>query len=414
MRTIRALKQTSLHAQKGAVSIFVVIFAILLMSVVTVSFLRIMVNDQSQASANDLAQSAYDSAQAGVEDAKRALLWYQKQCQSDPNSSTCQNLATQLASSTCNKAVVGVAGVATATTDGTKYGEVQVQSSASETGDKRDEALNQAYTCVTLTLDTDDYVGNAAVNQPVLVPLKSVAQANVDAIKIEWFTTEDLSNSTGSVSFPASGAAKPLLDQASWTHDMPSLLRAQYIQVGSNFKLSDFDYYNSSSSQSNTNTLFLYPKSSGGNSTGSFLSDIRKESSGSYQPASTGTAPYPTNCSTTVSADVYACAVTLSVPKPINGGTASDAYLLLMPFYNSTHFKITLVHNGDPNPVKFKAVQPIADSTGRAGTLFRRVQSHIDLYQTNPFIVGAVDVTGNFCKDFSVTDTAYYAGSCTP
>ena len=56
--------------QTGVVSIFAVIFSALIMSILTVSFIRLMVVDQKQASDNDLSQSAYDAALAGVEDAK--------------------------------------------------------------------------------------------------------------------------------------------------------------------------------------------------------------------------------------------------------------------------------------------------------------------------------------------------------
>ncbi len=59
--------------QRGAVSIFAVVFSALLLTILTVGFIRLMVSAQQRAINNDLSQSAYDAALAGVEDAKRAV-----------------------------------------------------------------------------------------------------------------------------------------------------------------------------------------------------------------------------------------------------------------------------------------------------------------------------------------------------
>ena len=78
--------------------------------------------------------------------------------------------------------------------------------------------------------------------------------------------------------------------------------------------------------------------------------------------------------------------------------------------YAASHFRVSL-----SGGLQFENVQPIVDATGRADDVFRRVQSRIDLYGTAfPYPDGAVDVMGDFCKDFGVTDTEYIAGSCTP
>ncbi|QWQ32402.1 hypothetical protein KOY48_00720 [Candidatus Minimicrobia naudis] len=57
--------------QSGAVSLFTVIFGPKMpLTIVTIGFIKLMIMDQRQSSNNDLAQSAYDAALAGVEKCK--------------------------------------------------------------------------------------------------------------------------------------------------------------------------------------------------------------------------------------------------------------------------------------------------------------------------------------------------------
>jgi Tfp pilus assembly protein PilX len=400
---------SAIQRQSGAVSLFVVIFAILLMSIVTVSFLRIMTNDQGQASGNDLAQSAYDSSQAGIEDAKRALIWYAQSCETAVTPApSCASFVANL--NNCN-ASIKTAGVVKAgdisSASGTATGEVKVQQSTAvdAAGDSIDKALDQAYTCVTIQLDTDDYIGSLTANQSVLVPL--VGTNSFSTATIEWYSRDDLSNTTGTVNTPTPVGAQPLLD--TWPTDRPSIMRIQFMQVGSTFKLSDFDT-TTPSSESNANTLFLYPATNGFTTATMTDYDTRKSPSGNSIPDSAGTTPLPAKCKTSVASGGYACSITVQLPNPVNGGTANIAYLRLTSLYAASHFSVTL------GGAKFKNVQPIVDATGRANDVFRRVQSRIDLYDTAfPYPDAAVDVTGNFCKDFGVTDKPdYIAGSCTP
>ena len=70
------MKKNKSKFYQGAASIYVVVFTTLLLSVITISFICIILSESSQATSNELSQSAYDSALAGTEDAKVALMKY--------------------------------------------------------------------------------------------------------------------------------------------------------------------------------------------------------------------------------------------------------------------------------------------------------------------------------------------------
>jgi Tfp pilus assembly protein PilX len=398
------------NKQSGAVSLFVVIFATLLITVVTVSFVRLMVSDQNRASNSDLSQSAYDSAQAGVEDAKRALLRYQKIC-NEQGESACDALGDQINAADCNDALrIG-------DVINSDSGEVLIQ----QTSSSGDASLDQAYTCVTIGLQTDDYLGSLSVNESKLVPLIGVAadgSTTFNRVTIEWFSADDIGTAgSGSYAVSLTGDAnpRPLLTQASWPINRPSLLRTQLMQFSSNgFTLGSFDT-TTASGESNANSLFLYPSSGGSTSVESFTArNLRKTTpTGTTPPATGDSSPLGIRCRTSLSTGGYACRATLRLPNPVGGGSRT-AFLRVTPFYNATHFRVTLA-NGS-TPMKFNGVQPEVDSTGRANDLFRRVSSRVDLIDTSfAYPDAAVDVTGNFCKDFAVTDTQYLSSNtCTP
>lgn len=412
------MKTISTNKQSGAVSLFVVIFFMLLATVVTVSFLRIMVADQQQASDNDLSQSAYDSAQAGVEDAKRVLLNYQQVCNTATNSSTCPNAAAAISTDVCNAAINELNGALPGDADVGK--EIQVQ----QTTSVNDAKLNQAYTCVTIKLKTDDYEGTLSSDESQFVPL--VSSENYDRVQIEWFDQDDIGGAASPSALNLTGVGpdgQPLYAQGSWPAKRPSLLRSQLIQFdGSSFTLGSFDIANAG--QSNTATMFLYPVSTSGNVNKSFIEDVRKSSPTTDPvPKTQAITPYPTTCATSVPAGGYACKAVITLPPTIGGATDSDvrsAFLNLTSLYHGSHFKVTL-WKGDPSlpsstKALFNGIQPQIDSTGKANDLYRRVQSRVNLYDTSfPYPDAAVSVTNNFCKDFAVTNTAYIdAGRCIP
>lgn len=404
--------------QRGAVSLFVVIFAMLIISVITVSFTHLMIVEQQQSSDSDLSQSAYDSAQAGTEDAKRALLRYQQLCSSSPSS--CSDARDKIASTTCNAGLT-LSGIIDSSKDTTSNntanpGEVSVQQSLNG----KDAALNQAYTCVLMQLETDDYVWPISSGQSQLVPL--VGKASYDTVTIRWYDKKNLTSNDGSVTLPGVSATHPLVNQASWNTNTPSVLRAQLVQFGTSFTMSSFDSVNATG-ESNANTVYLYPTSGVGATSAAFTAlDTRSAGPGNDPNADVASlTPHPVNCKANISSGGYACSMSLTLPSPIGGGDRT-AFLRLTPFYNAANVQVVL-SNGVPtstgtNIVKFKDVQPLIDSTGRANDVFRRVQSRVNLYNTDfPYPDATIDINGNFCKNFAVSDdpTTYStSNTCTP
>lgn len=388
--------------ESGAVSLFVVIFAALLMMIVTVSFVQLMVKDQEQATSNDLSQSAYDSSQAGVEDAKRLLLLAQ-QCRNNtaPGSVNCVAIEAALtpaageSSTSCD--ALSQAGLVGQTND-----ETIIQQNE---GDTNSAALNQAYTCVKIGVNTDDYKNSLPVNGSGVVPIRGVDE--FDTVELSWFSKDDTSSTTDqSIGFPSTGASVSLPRMGEqWQFNYPSLMRVQLMQMGGSYKLSDFDD-SQAGNKSNANTLFLYPSATGV-ANEDFALDARRSPTNS---------PHQVRCNASFVDGEYACQATIRLPVPIDGNTINrNAYLRLTSLYNGSHYKLRLKRGA--TYVQFNGVQPLIDSTGRADNVFRRIQARVELSGDFTYPEAAVDMQGNLCKNFSVTDKeADYSGTttCTP
>jgi Tfp pilus assembly protein PilX len=389
--------------QSGAVSLFIVIFTALLMTVVTVSFIQLMTKDQQQATTNDLSKSAYDSSQAGVEDAKRLLLLDQA-CRNNTASITtnCAAVAAALtpapgqAQSSCDTLAKG--GVVTQTNN-----ETLLQQQAGDNAGK----LDQAYTCVKIAVNTNDYLGELQAYQSTVIPLRGAKPFT--NIVLSWFSDKDISSQTNdpTIGFPSSGSDVSLPRIGTkWQFNYPALMRTQLIQVGSTFKLSDFND-SAGGGKSNTNTLFLYPSATGATAK-SFALDAR------YSPLN---APQSIQCRSNLGGGGYACTVILQLPAPSDGNVAArTAFLHLSALYNQAHYKIQL-EDSTGAVVQFANVQPEVDSTGRANDLFRRTVSRVELSGDFSYPNAEIDITGNLCKNFSVTtriNDYKNTNTCTP
>ncbi len=365
--------------EHGAVSIFIVIFTALLVTVVTASFIQLMLRNQEQATNTDLAQSAYDSALAGVEDAKRALVRLE-QCYADGSTSCEDAIEAALNSDSCESLGQGGAGVTTFVD-----GEVQVGGTE----------LNQAYSCVKVQLDTESVEDDLmADNDTHVVPLRS--ESSFNQVRLSWFTAADLAaGAQPTFDVPPSD----LTPATNWPATQPSVVRAQLIQFeAGNLRLSDFDDKNTP----NAKTRFLYPSETpAGVTSTNFGSDRRRATT-------SRNAPVDTRCQANFTTTEYLCSVVMTLPGVPN----REAYLQLASYYNDTHYKVELLNNG--SPVLFDNVQPIVDATGRASDLFRRVKARVSVTGAGSalqFPDAALSLRGSLCKDFFVTnDEDDYSG----
>lgn len=400
------------YRQRGAVSLFVVIFAALLITTITIAFVRVMVQNQQQATTADLSKSALDSAFAGVEDAKRAIVEFKKDCYNSDGevitSERCDVLATALRSNKCR------------TIQEALFAELSEADEVLIKQSDADEDLQQAYTCVKVRLDTPDYVGNLVSDASHFIPLKAKATDTFNKVVIRWYAQRDLqtaesegAETTVNFADPPGDVSLPPLEQ--WPVNRPPLIRVQLIQFGDSFNLSSFN--DNEGGKTNTATHFLMPASIG-RKTVAFIEDKRQEEDG-RRPVVTSSLLSPIDCAedfSTTSGGQFACEVTMTLPRPI--GADDDkrtAYLLINQFYkNDTAFSISMLNQANEE-VLFDGVQPEIDATGRANDLFRRVKSRVeDNASSTPPLEAAVDITGSLCKNFLVTGRTkdYDPGDC--
>ena len=370
--------------KRGVSAIFIVIFAAILLSLISLSFIGLMVREQGRSVDDEQSQGAYDAALAGIEDGKRALVECEK-----GNSDACDAIAAKECD-TVQEANIGIAPPA-------GVSEVAVNSGATTD-------INMAYTCVVVSRETPDYLGSVssgtrgAGDAQLVIPLRPKSTDSFDRIILRWFTSSDAGGSaTATLPAVPAGASLPVLTTG-WPTEQPPIIRAQLIQFRDGH-MSDADF----DSEEHASTLYLMP-SGVGLSSFDFDDDIRAIGTAAPKQVS--------SCSTALiyGGGKYACEAQLNLPAM----TDRVAYLRLSSFYNNADVQI-IMRNGLVD-IDFDNVQPSIDATGRANDLFRRVETRVEFGSDFPYPRAAVDITDNFCKTFLVgkTPTDFESGGCTP
>lgn len=390
--------------EDGFVSLFTVIFFMLLISVITIGFLRIMTIEQRQALDNDLTASALASAESGIEDAKRAILKYTSLPEGDPLKNDLRNA---LNSSACD-ALFSNATIRTA---------LNIRNDGSITGQPE---LNQFYTCLSVNLNSPDYISNSTAGKSEFIPLRTENNEQFDQIRVSWHLVSTTIGTEGD-GMPqryAPGITLPQVTGSSTINSWTAQGYPAYLRVGV------YGFPNGNFNRDNINdrsrSVFLAPNSA-----------ANAAAAGQNDPIPLSTVdPLPHNFDTAktgirgvrcqgtppaVPLGTYACTATIELPnEPGLRGNNNNYYLRLTPQYGATHFRVELRNSSTNSVVNFSEVQPIIDSTGRASDVFRRIQARVRLDSVADLPEYTVETADTICKNMQVADGSFYQQNSCP
>lgn len=383
--------------QQGFVSLFTVIFFMLLITVITVGFLRIMAAEQRQSLDNDLTASAQAAAQSGVEDAKRAILKYNSLPGSDPLKGQLQSA---LNSTACDS-LFSSAAVRSA---------LNLNNNGSINGQP---GLNQYYTCLNVTMNTPDYISQASAGKSEFIPLVAEGGQPYDQVLVSWHLASPSIGNDGDGQ-PAAYAPSVLLPPVtggatSWSSQgYPAYLRVEL-----------YGYPNGVIDRGRidqlTRSVFLVPNASGNAAAVPSTTPINF---GAVDPRGfdqTKVNLVGIRCNGTppnLAVGTYGCTARLELPLG-QPSTSNTYFLRVTPLYGSTHFRLQLMHNSS-TVVNFDGVEPMIDSTGRASDVFRRVQARVRLGDTTNLPEFSAESANDICKNMQVSDGSYYLGNVCP
>ena len=357
--------------QSGLVSIIVVMFTAILLMVVSTGFIRIMVQEESRTSNNNLSRTAYESAVAGVEDGKRAIMACQR---GGSASAACKAIAAKRCSTIQDAGIISsISNTAITIKSGTNLQYIS----------------GQAYTCVLIDSQTSDVVYSLKEGSSRVVPLR--VNKDTSMIRLQWMMKND---KVSTISSADGGDTLP--KRVEWPADAAALLRSQAV-VPESTTVNGQQSFDSSI----VSTAFLRP--SGIRAPRNLLDSTAfnavapqsVRAAGSATNATAGVSPI------TCSAEAfdnhqYACSAYVTLPRNLVAGNPM-AFLRITSIYNDTDVRLSFDNIGD-GTIKFDGVQP------KAGDVYRRVSSRISSSSNINYPEYAVDITGSLCKDFSVTN----------
>ena len=435
------------RVKQGAASFYVIAFSTLVLMIVVASFTALVISQITRSENDELSQSAYDSALAGVEDAKLAFYNYQTCVAQGARAK--QPAADKVGGYDCSEIVWMMENEGDDCDTVAKilgrniiegYGVAVTESDVNNN-------MQQAYTCVKLQNTLPNYKTTLSSSDPmkaVQVKLDDVPARNISSILVRWgsyLADADLNWSNyqnGQVTFPKYDSDSEMAN--------PPTIALTLVQASSNFKLggefTQDSFVTSYGTETNKGTVYLVPTNRISEDDAKNYVKTTKENKASVVPESAliksndktrQNLPYAVECGND-GGEEYACATMVRLPQPIDGGRSDDNFIVavLLPYGNAANVELSffcgeancgreIVLNEEGEPVNasqqanLKGMQISVDSTGRANDLFRRVEVRLEGSSSHAMsIMGPLELfdsgVGNsndtktlFEKDYEVT-----------
>jgi uncharacterized protein (TIGR02145 family) len=445
----------------GAASFYVVAFSTLILVVLASSFAAAIMAEIARSSNDDLAQSAYDSAMAGIEDAKTAFSNYHNCVNSGAVAfESDAMLRDDLPQVTCEDIIYWVNHP---DEDSDKYhncdmvahilgrigktesGEVPIRENVKDNENAEvDNGMDQAYTCAKFETKLDDYRATLTSMNPYKIVKVNFAYADADKIKKVRLSWQQIDNDTKLTFTNATTNGLTLQPLASKEASVPPMLAVTLLQSSYDGNIQEIsNKVMIGNNRTDRATMYFVPTNEMSVAMEKNLSPTDNTAyRGLYDGsdnvisksliASTNDHakdyPFAVYCDTSKE---YACSVTLELPDPADGTGHRDdktfMFIIQMPYEKpDTDFSIEYfcgsasencrgdtVINENSAIAKIADAQVLIDSTGRANDLFRRIETRLeptDNVFDYPYY--AVQV-GSLEKDLTVTSeygdyTRYY------
>ncbi len=336
--------------ESGLVAIMVTLFFILIISLIVLTFARIIRREERQTLDRQLETQAFYAAETGINDAKAAI------------NNTSENY----------KGPKPNCPPLTGATDPIELKDNVV-----------DSAHNVSYPCLTIdTTPTSLFYPNVRDGASTIIPVggKSKTGNPISNLTISWHTKGDNTYTAKCGYSPNSNTFKP---HDTWSSAMcvTGLLRMDLVKLSASGSVPN----RATLLSTGDNVTFFYPVDP---------SDASGVTNVSIASLGTKGTIVPVTCSLANKG----CSITLNGL----GFNAKGGYLRLMSVYLNSSVTITATDSGGA-AIKLAGAQALIDSTGKANDILKRVEARLPLYNALAPDY-AIQSSNTICKLLRVTD----------